>query len=64
MSGPYELHCPKCRKTFGIEPDSDFCWHDDVADETTTPCPGCGAALVVVAEREVYFSVELAEKTL
>lgn len=60
MSGAYELTCPSCRETFEIDEDDDICHADDVADESTTPCPGCGVALVVVAYRDVYFEVELA----
>ena len=61
MDESYILTCPSCGGRFTISDDDDLCYADDVADQSTTPCPGCGVALIVVARREVYFSAELAE---
>lgn len=63
MSGAYELNCPACGEIFEIEEDDDLCHANDVEDESTTPCPGCGVQLVVVAYRDVYFEVELAKQS-
>lgn len=59
---PFVLFCPACNREYEIDPDDDLCYADDVRDESTTPCPGCGVALKVIARMEVWFSSAVAEE--
>jgi len=56
------LICPRCHGEWEIDSDDDLFYANDTEDRCTTPCPGCGAKLIVDAE--LFVKLTAKEATL